>query len=394
MPIFRKPLIEWREPDEVARARREANSSLRFAKWAMIGCLALGAAGIVGARFTLNDRGARQIVRTAAWLIAPALASLALWVSKRDSGRLAIYASRNGRGLSLRRRVTVAAIARYPDFPQYRALVTVALSGRKRTIAVPEDVCDEDIVSAWKRSEQADVPLQFIAGTIPVEDPPHATGEAIFQWPSPPSYWPTRSEVRRRILFNMKLAIAIPTALIAVWAPLSHMLASGQYRFVIGAVTHGIAVSTVMYALMAAGMVVPGFLMSLAICACAGAGIVVFTLAAGAFFGWNQERIEVREDGISFGGVWGEPVSFAWPAVRAVRIRMLADALARQEISVLYDYHGLEPIFVRTVSRRFDYERFVAAVATKTDRAPEPVETPDCVTIVITGFGEKAAAGR
>jgi hypothetical protein len=409
MAIFRKPLIDWREPDEVVRARRAHSKPARQVIIQALFLIAAGAGFIAYAVTRAPEQDAAMSFFVGELIAAPGVWMIAVWMRRRAAKRCRLYRPRGERKPLARDLPGAAAIVKHPLCTLYRALLVIARSGGKSFIGIPHDLPDEDIRRAWAQSQWGEVPLQssFMAISKPWkesmpgswlfrkpgawpdpvtglstnraalqeafdEERDSAPGRTLFQWPAPPRYWPMMFE-KRQIVFSLLFYcfISWPLTVVSV-----KIIADGLWpRHLNDPALQGWGLTL--------------FLMALFVLGAASAW------AVGAFFGWNDNVVRLAENEILFFGLLRRKAFFAWESVKEVAIHLSPYADRTEEVEVVYDYYGIEATFAMKLrSKRLEDERLAKALAQKMGSEQEVTQGPDGVTIRVRASRPMAAGGK
>jgi len=399
--MLKKPLLEWWEPGEIVRARRKHSTS---AAAVIAQALALGVLGAVLLTYALTKAPEQDAAMS--FFVGEILAAGGVWMlimlaRRRAPRRLGLYARQAGRKRAPRDLPGAAAIVRHPLCPSYRALLVINRDGGKRFTGIPSDVSDESIRRVWALSEWGDLPLQsgdralpkpwkeampggwFFRKLEPWPDPETGVslrgsgkrrapdeekdsvpGWTLFQWPSPPRYWPGLFEWRGRwaqtlfyFLFTWPLTMAVARISCDAFLKPAHEMPMLQYMWA---------------ALVLIGVSVP----------CA---VVVW--AAGSFFGWDDNVVRLAENELLFFGFVRRKAYFRWESVKEVAIHLSPYNDKAEEIEVVYDYYGIEATFAMKLrSKRIEDEKLAKALAEKMGSEQEVTQGPDGVTIRVRRF--------
>jgi hypothetical protein len=371
MGLFRKPLLEWREPLMVARAHSILPDIARGVLVCGAGLLATGIAFLMS---SFAGRGGDILYSNAAavfmTLSMPVLAVALLL--RRYRAKAALY-PRDVRGALSGPLPVRAAIVRHPSCPSCRALMTMSATGDRSYVGIPKRLTDGEILEAWEQSDRAETPLE--AGVWRTEAAvPETRDKLLFEWPAVPPYWPTKRQPHPPLLvWTAMLIAAVPPAM-----TIAAIATSRSYRY---PDMLSIFVEFIGTCLMSATFAF-------------GAAAAVSALArlAGRQWGWDDSLVAVMERALWFRRWSGSAASFPWRYVKAVTVDVFAYDKGGVNIGVEYEFvSGLACYTFETMSRFFDYDGFVRAVSSRTDEGTVTTETPEGVTMTITGFARKAA---
>jgi len=352
MRIFAKPLIQWREPDEVRWLRWAADTRRR---------------GLVLTAIAFSDLGVliAFLNRNADWSDAPlvpwsagasfmiALWGVLTWLWRREPRRFRAWPHKEMRG-RVRARMPLAAVAgRHPLCPRHRALGLEEGKGRTFVVGIPDDVSDEMIRLAWPQSEYANVPLSFTSDVIEWTESPLPKEIAFFRWPDGPAYWPLGAG---NLMWYGRLAVLAALALSPVIAIL--------LRF------SPISLLVSIPLLAALGIV-------------------------GWITGWNDNAIVAVPYGLTLSSGVRRSVRIPWGELDAVTLLLSPYEGVADWIVAEYHYRSYatdDEFTMRIRSKRFKYERFVSALSEHTGCAVDIGETPEGLMIKLTGFAHSSEA--
>lgn len=377
--MFRKPLIQWREPLEVRRARRRRERQLRVLKKAMVLCFVLGGIGILEGCIRGLHTLAGQTCAVMGLFAVVGAWSWWGWFTAGGRYRFALHAKGSRRNADLWGRIVAAGIVRHPLMPRYRALLTIDRSGSKRFIAIPDEATTEEIRRVWPESQTGQMPLQTGAGIVPAMDDSAAPGRIILVCPDPPQYWPTAYMNRRRVAWAGAALLLLPVTVICLFEVSFNLVFQSDLE---ASVPQLYGLTAELGRLSVVLILIYGAFLSVA-------------WAIGAVFGWNASAVLVGQDELCFFALFDWRPWFAWEDVKEVILRVSPYADRHEEIEVTYTCCGVEAVFTKRLgSRRLDYEQLSKALAIKTDMTPQVTETADGITIRLTGFAEKATGQR
>jgi len=353
MTIFGKPILEWREPDEVTSFRWMADFRRRRLVRTAAVFVALGlwtgyVSGLVG------DADKLIWARCAISNFVLALGCVVIWISRCRPRRFRIFPRDQWRLRIGEPKPFAAAVGLHPLCPKYRALGLAVGKGRTVVTGIPDEVSDEMIRNAWAESECADVPLSFTTDALDWTESPPPRESMFFRWPNGPERWPLAPANRQRY---SRLAV--------LWAiPL--------FPFFLAA--------------MPFSLVVP---LALAV-------VVVAMDIVGHFIGWNDNTVIAMPYGLTLSSGKAHTVHVRWRDLDEVVVRISPYEGESDFIVAQYHdsgYHVKDTFWMRLLSRRFAYERFVSALSENTGCAAEVKETKEGLTIALKKFVPKASTG-
>jgi len=397
--VFRKPLIEWREPDEVVRARRaHSKSPRRLIVWSLL-LIVAGAGFVIYAAVRAPGQDAPLSLLVGEVFAAIGVWMLAVWMRQRAAKRFRLYRRRSAARAVAQELPGAVAIVKHPLCPLYRALLIIGRDSSRSFVGMPHEVSDSDIRRVWSQSEWGDLPLQSSDRSIlkprkeklpgdsffdrhegwpdpktghfegragreaPDEERNSAPGKTILQWPDAPRYWPTVFEHRNALVR------------LASWFLFVSPLINASMRVIFDAFDAHTAShysNEPIWLIIKPSVYLTGILVA----------VVAAVWAAGAFFGWNDNVVRMAENELIFFGLLRRKAFFRWESVKEVAIHLSPYSDKAEEIEVVYDYYGIEATFAMKLrSKRIEDERLAKALAEKMGSEQEVTQGPDGVTI-------------
>jgi len=263
--------------------------------------------------------------------------------------KVCIYSRGPGFFPAGRRAPFAAVVGPHPRLPQFRALAFLDYTGASSYVAgIPDEISNDQIRDAWMRGEFATVKISFASDPVPwTRIPPRET--LLFRWPDGPEGW-WMSPTSREGWWGL-IPVVFPLLLLFFFSQPIVLL--GLFLF-------------------------------------AGAAWVI-----GRFGGWNDNVVIAAPSGLILSSAGNATVHIPWRDLYAVSLSISPYSNEKEWIAAEYDRNGTKRSFsMRLKSRRFEYERFVQALSTKTDAVPEVAETPEGIRIKVAGFERRAAAGE